>query len=80
MALDTAAKRAAAAHVKRLGKGVTPDATEPLIWRAAVGWNYLTSAALPPVGGGEADRVRIGVVEGLGVNISPAIGGWSSLG
>ena len=42
MAIDTAAKRRAVAHISRVwsGKGVTPDATPDQFWRQVVGWGY----------------------------------------
>lgn len=42
MAIDTAAKRRAAAGVPflPLGPGVTPDATKAQAWRQQVAWSY----------------------------------------
>jgi hypothetical protein len=59
MAIDTATKRAAVAHVKRLGKGVTPGDTG-FSWRAAVAWNYGGNDLTPAAAGGEGDVLRLG--------------------
>lgn len=77
MALDTAAKRAAAAHVKRGGKGVTPDATTPLVWRMAAGWNYGGNALNPPPPATGMARVllELGVKDSFGTTPDPALGG-----
>lgn len=42
MAIDTAVKRRAVAHISRVwsGKGITPDVTKPQAWRQVVGWSY----------------------------------------
>lgn len=81
MALDTAAKRAAAAHVKRLAKGVTSDATapKPAIWRYAVGWNYGGNVRPPATSaGGILDPHTLATKESLSVTGNPTLGGrWS---
>lgn len=71
MAIDTAAKRAAAAHVKRAGKGVTPDAARPEIWRAAVAWNYGGNSLTPPTPGTGARRELMTLGSKLSMDISP---------
>lgn len=49
MAIDTAAKRAGVAHVKRAGKGVVPNnLVTDGVERAAVAWNYGGNAFSPP--------------------------------
>ena len=46
MAIDTATKRRAAAHIGvPIGLGVTPDATPEYEWRASVSWSYYLEAA-----------------------------------
>lgn len=61
MALDTASKRASAAHVKRLGSGVTPGAVG-FAQRAAIAWDYNGNGLTPPPAGSRVapDDYRLG--------------------
>lgn len=78
MALDTRNKRAAAAHIKRLAKGVTPDTTPAELWRASVGWSYAFDGAPPPAAGVLQDKFTLGTEESLSVTSQPTVGGrWS---
>lgn len=73
MALDTAAKRAAAAHVKRMGKGVTPGALATDLGVAAAGWSYWPEETPPPTGGPPPLAAVLG-------QLSPAPSSLGSLG
>lgn len=70
MAIDSAAKRAAAAHVKKPGKGVTPGTLGTALGRFAAGWNYGADFVPPPAGGGELEPLRLG----QGVEQFPTLG------
>lgn len=60
MPLNTAIKRASAAHVKRLGKGVTPG-DSGFSQRASIAWNYGGNDLTPPTPGtGQPDALRLG--------------------
>ena len=62
MAIDTAAKRAAAGHTHyNADLGVTPDATEPFIWRAAVAWNYGGTDLIPVTPGVGEGSIYLGL-------------------
>lgn len=60
MAIDSAEKRAAAAHVKKPGKGVTPGTLTTATGRFAAGWNYGADFVTPPSSGGIEDALRLG--------------------
>ena len=79
MPIDTAAKRAAVAHIKRAGKGVTPNAAQPFIWRVAVAWNYGGNTLTPVVvvASGE-DRITLGTVDSMLITPNPGLGGRGS--
>jgi len=77
MPLDTPAKRAAAAHVKRLGKGVVPDATPGLLWRSAVAWSYLAAEPPPPTPG-TGGGIQIGIGQKKSFSSEPILGGGGS--
>ena len=49
MAWDTAAERAAAAHVKRLGTGVVPGTFATDLGQAAAALSYWPEGGVPPV-------------------------------
>ena len=53
----TAAELAAAAHVKRLGKGVTPSAVGEKLYDASIGWSF--SSTFVPPGGGASEEMQI---------------------
>jgi len=64
MAIDTAEKRRAAAHVSRVwcGKGVTPTVGKDAEWRQQVAWSYSgIAASAPAVGGGGGNMMMMGI-------------------
>ncbi len=79
MAIDTPLKRRAAAHVARNhgGKGVTPDAAQPLAWRQTVAWIYGAALTPPGVTFVARDRIVLGQKEAFNITTDPNLGGWS---
>jgi hypothetical protein len=78
MALTTRTARAAAAHVKRPGCGVTPGSTGTALGRAAVGWSYATEVPPPPGVGGTSEMTNLGGSASWQPGENPVLGGKSS--
>ena len=75
MALDTSAKRAAAAGLPfPLGVGVEPGSLTTDLGVAAAGWSYWPTPFIPPTGGGEDSAYSVGDPQRIGVSSNPSVG------
>ncbi len=77
MALDTAAELAAAAHVKRPGRGVTPGAYGTGLGAASIAWSFAEDLT-PVVGGGGITSASLGTIATAQMSDQADLGGRGS--
>src|SRR5262245_37204134 len=73
----TEAEMAAAAHVKRPGRGVTPSLVDTDLGRASIAWSLLFDST-PVIGGGGVTDTNLGGVGSSPATIQAVLGGWGS--